>query len=55
MQRLTDENLAALVKYAGEKMSPKLKFLEDTFNALTELQDRRDLERWLCDDDAQDA
>jgi hypothetical protein len=45
MERLTDEMLAALVKFVGERMNPKARILEDTYNALVELQERRAKEK----------
>jgi hypothetical protein len=41
MDYLTDEQLTALMKFVGERMNPKQTFLEDMFNALVELQERR--------------
>lgn len=47
MTMLTDAELEALVRFTGERMSPRLKFLEDTMRALTELQERRQREAEL--------
>lgn len=41
MEPLSDERLAALVKFVGENMSPKRVVFEDAYNALVELVGHR--------------